>query len=118
MNALSHTAFAQIILTSLFVFTRQNLNKQLGIVDFAPFKEQFLAAQSRAAAMIMTLPSLTSLPLYMHRNWKDATPKNCLPAIGLQLSTLANRLQVCIKCVLCCGCGCVLDLCAVYCCVC
>lgn len=75
----------------------QNLYKQLGIVNFAPLKPLFLAAYGRSHVCVPGLPSTPSNTVYMQRNWKDATPRNGVPAIAVHLSTLATRLQAAYK---------------------
>merc|ERR1719458_58188 len=53
----------------------------------------FMTTLSRASTRLSGLPSTPSLPHYPLSNWRDATPKTSLPAIGLKLSDLVTRLQ-------------------------
>lgn len=54
------------------------LHDQVGVVDFAPYKEHFVAALSRASTRLCGLPSTPSLTHYPQSNWKDASPKTAL----------------------------------------
>jgi coatomer protein complex subunit alpha (xenin) len=69
------------------------LHDQVGVVDFAPYKEHFLATLSRASTRLIGLPSTPSLAHYPQSNWKDPSPKTALPAVGLKLTDLVGRLQ-------------------------
>ena len=52
------------------------LHDQTGVVDFAPFRSLFMAHFARS-------------------NWKEAGPRNGLPAVGTRLNDLVEALQVC-----------------------
>uniref|UniRef100_A0A0M3J4F2 Coatomer subunit alpha (inferred by orthology to a human protein) n=1 Tax=Anisakis simplex TaxID=6269 RepID=A0A0M3J4F2_ANISI len=71
------------------------LQDQLGITRIQPFKHHFLTAYARSRTAFEGLPSAGVNFAYPLRNWQDAAGKNGLPAVGLQLGDLANRLQVC-----------------------
>ncbi|MFX4362300.1 hypothetical protein ABTA33_19380, partial [Acinetobacter baumannii] len=43
------------------------------------------------------LPCLPSMYSYPNRNWKDAGLKNGVPAVGLKLNDLIQRLQLCYQ---------------------
>lgn len=66
---------------------------QVGVVEFGPYKNHFISTLSRASTRLSGLPSTPSLPHYPLSNWRDATPKTSLPAIGLKLADLVTRLQ-------------------------
>ncbi|XP_047126355.1 coatomer subunit alpha isoform X1 [Hydra vulgaris] len=70
------------------------LNEQLGVVNFEPYKQLFMLAYARGRVAVPGLPSCPSLYFYPHRNWKEAGAKAGLPAIGLKLNNLVQRLQV------------------------
>merc|ERR1712088_11296 len=61
----------------------------------APPPQQWtnISTLSRASTRLSGLPSTPSLPHYPLSNWRDATPKTSLPAIGLKLVDLVTRLQ-------------------------
>jgi len=69
------------------------LNEQIGVVNFAPYEKLFMQAYSRSRAALPGLPSTPSLFAYPHRNWKEAGAKAGLPAVGLKLNDLVQRLQ-------------------------
>merc|ERR1712013_708221 len=69
------------------------LHDQVGVVEFGPYKSHFMSTLSRASTRLSGLPSTPSLPHYPLSNWRDATPKPSLPAIGLKLADLVTRLQ-------------------------
>ena len=70
-----------------------NNNVQVGVVDFTQYKQHFMATFSRSRASFTGLPGLPSLSQWPQSNWKEAGPKNGLPAVGLKLSDLVSRLQ-------------------------
>lgn len=69
------------------------LNEQLGVINFEPYKQIFMSAFARGRSATPGLPSTPSLFFYPHRNWKDAGAKGGLPAVGLKLNDLIQRLQ-------------------------
>jgi len=69
------------------------LHDQVGVVEFGPYKSHFMSTLSRSSTRLSGLPSTPSLPHYPLSNWRDATPKTSLPAIGLKLADLVTRLQ-------------------------
>ena len=66
---------------------------KVGVVEFGPYKSHFMSTLSRSSTRLSGLPSTPSLPHYPLSNWRDATPKTSLPAIGLKLADLVTRLQ-------------------------
>merc|ERR1711874_649299 len=61
--------------------------------DFSPYKQHFMSTFSRSRTMFSCIASTPSLPHHPQSNWKDANPKNGLPAVGLKLNDLVSRLQ-------------------------
>ena len=94
------------------------LHDQIGVVNFAPFKyvyckvfvckqtvycsipiirPLFTAAFAKARTMFAGLPNLPSLAAYPQRNWREAAASSKvhgLPALGVRLADVAERLQV------------------------
>lgn len=73
------------------------MSKQIGIVNFAPFKAAFMAAYTHAQAAIVGNPSTPSIGYGLNRNWKDATQgskqwRGALPAVGFKLGTLSGPM--------------------------
>ncbi|XP_076303650.1 coatomer subunit alpha [Lasioglossum baleicum] len=83
------------ILAGSFESAFRLLNDQVGVVEFSPYENLFMSTFARARAAFDTLPSTPSLYTYPQRNWKDANLKSGLPAVGLHLTDLVQRLQVC-----------------------
>lgn len=52
---------------------------------------------SRSHTCYSAVPNTLSLYNYPHRNWRDAGPKGGLPATGVKLADLVQRLQVCYQ---------------------
>ena len=69
------------------------LYDQIGVVDFEPLKPLLLQAVSRGRTAANALPSLHPIFYHPHRNFKEAGPRSGLPAVGLKLATLLQRLQ-------------------------
>nr|XP_008123717.2 PREDICTED: coatomer subunit alpha-like [Anolis carolinensis] len=73
------------------------LHDQVGVVSFTPYKGLFLQTFSRGRSTFQALPSLPALYGFPNRNWKDPGLKGCLPAVGLKLGDLIQRLQLCYQ---------------------
>ena len=90
------------ILAGSFESAFRLLNNQVGVVEFGPYQSLFLNTYSRSRTSYACLPSIPSLYGYPQRNWKDTnwkdtTSKTGLPAVGLHLTELVQRLQVCYQ---------------------
>jgi coatomer protein complex subunit alpha (xenin) len=73
------------------------LTDQLGIVRLLPYKQLFLSTYTRSKAAYNTLPLSPPNFVYPLRNWQEANAKTSLPAVGLKLNELAERLQACYQ---------------------
>lgn len=73
------------------------LSDQVGVVNFAPYRQLFLNLYIGSRTSLPGIPNLPSLFSYPHRNWKDATPKTALPTVGLKLNDLITQLQTCYQ---------------------
>lgn len=76
------------------------LHDQIGIVNFEPFRPMFMSALGRARTAFAGLPNTPSLYSYPQRNWKEAGASAKvagLPSVGVRLTDLAQRLQVCYQ---------------------
>lgn len=71
------------------------LEEQLGITNIKPFEQHFLMLYAQSRTAFEGLPSAGTNFVYLLRNWQEASLRNSLPAIGLHLGDLANRLQIC-----------------------
>ncbi|MGH0180841.1 UNVERIFIED_CONTAM: hypothetical protein FKN15_012720 [Acipenser sinensis] len=85
------------ILAGSFETAMRLLHDQVGVVNFRPYKQLFLQTFTRGHPCYLGLPSLPSLRGNPQRNWKEASPKSSLPAVGLKLSDLIGRLQQCYQ---------------------
>lgn len=85
------------ILAGSFESACRLLNTQVGVVEFGPYESLFLSTYARSRTSYISMPNMPSLYGYPQRNWKDATSKNGLPAVGLHLTDLVQRLQVCYQ---------------------
>jgi len=84
---------ADHIVAGSFDSAARLLNEQAGVVDFEPYKQLFMLAYARGRTATPGLPSTPSLFFYPHRNWKEAGSKSGLPAVGMKLNDLVQRLQ-------------------------
>merc|ERR1711899_495636 len=73
------------------------LHDQVGVVNFEPYKQHFMTNYARSRTSFPALPLLPSLTGYPQSNWKEAGPKQGLPACGLKLNDLVQRLQSCYQ---------------------
>ncbi|KAK6623727.1 hypothetical protein RUM43_009580 [Polyplax serrata] len=85
------------ILAGSFESAFRLLHEQVGVVNFQAFRDLFMNMYSRSRTSFTAMPLLPSLYGYPLRNWKDAGPKGGLPALGLKLSDLVQRLQICYQ---------------------
>jgi len=69
------------------------LNDQLGVVNFEPFEQLFMLAFVRGRVAAPGLPCTPSMFFHPHRNWREAGAKTGLPAVGIKLNELVQRLQ-------------------------
>jgi coatomer protein complex subunit alpha (xenin) len=78
-----------------FETAMQLLNRQIGIVNFAPLRAHFLSVYGGAHGALPTLPSLPSLDVGLTRNPVDAAPPGAasLPASVVSLTILVERLK-------------------------
>ncbi|XP_030921093.1 coatomer subunit alpha, partial [Geospiza fortis] len=85
------------ILAGSFETAMRLLHDQVGVTNFGPYKQLFLQTFSRGRTTFQALPSLPAMYGFPHRNWKEAGLKNALPAVGLKLNDLIQRLQLCYQ---------------------
>ncbi|XP_064607662.1 coatomer subunit alpha-like [Liolophura sinensis] len=81
------------VLAGSFETAMRLLHEQVGVVSFEAYKQLFLQTFSRARTSYIGLPSLPPLFGTPHRNWKEAGARAGLPAVGLKLADLVQRLQ-------------------------
>ncbi|XP_077868363.1 coatomer subunit alpha-like isoform X2 [Saccoglossus kowalevskii] len=82
------------ILAGSFETATRLLYDQVGIVDFTTYKQLFMSAYSRARTAYIALPALPSMFGNPHRNWREAGARGGVPAVGLKLNHLVQRLQL------------------------
>lgn len=73
------------------------LHDQVGVVNFEPYRSIFLTNLARSRTCVTALPLLPSLNYFPLSNWRDARPGNAVPAVGLKLNDLIQRLQACYQ---------------------
>jgi coatomer subunit alpha len=70
----------------------QLLNRQVGAVNFAPLKPQFMAIYRSSHAYLSINPSLPPLHLHIRRNPDESSPGRVLPIISQSLQTAKTSL--------------------------
>ena len=73
------------------------LHDQVGVVNFETYKAHFMTNFARSRTFFTGMPLLPSINGYPQSNWKDAGPKQGLPAVGMKLNDLVLRLQSCYQ---------------------
>ncbi len=81
------------VLAGSFETAMRLLHDQIGVVDFTEYKNIFIQTYARSRTCYSALPSINSLYAYPLRNPNTTNPKQVLPAIGLRLNDLIQRLQ-------------------------
>ncbi|GAA5944936.1 coatomer subunit alpha [Sporobolomyces koalae] len=66
------------------------LNRQVGIVHFAPLKPLFLSVYQSSRLWLPAAPSLPPLEVPLRRNIDSAEPRNVLPVVSLSLQTITT----------------------------
>lgn len=69
------------------------LNEQIGVVNFKPFKEQFMQLYAGSRTSFTAISNIDPLTAYPNRNYSETNVKQMRPAIGVKLSDLVQRLQ-------------------------
>ena len=70
------------------------LNRQIGVVNFAPLKPAFMAVYTGARGACPGLPGTDALSGPLQRNDGEGVPrKDSLPTVAIQLSDLVKRLR-------------------------
>ena len=81
------------VLAGSFETAMRLLHDQVGVVDFTEYKNIFIQVYSRSRTCFSGLPSLSPLYSFPCRDPNKQNIKNILPAIGLKLNDLIQRLQ-------------------------
>lgn len=82
------------ILAGSFENAMRLLHDQVGIVDFTEYKNLFMQTYARSRTVFTGLPTLQPIYAFPCRN-QSQNIKNVLPAVGLKLNDLIQRLQKC-----------------------
>ncbi|MCL4128899.1 UNVERIFIED_CONTAM: hypothetical protein GTU68_009020 [Idotea baltica] len=81
------------ILAGSFESAMRLLTDQIGVVNFQPYKELFMSSFAHSRSSFPGAPGLPSVFAYPARNFKTAQFKDQLPALGIRLSHLLDRLK-------------------------
>lgn len=81
------------VLAGSFESAMRLLHDQVGVVVFEPYKPLFMLAFGRGRTALPAMPGGPPLLGHPHRNWRDAGAKGGLPAVGMKLNMLVQRLQ-------------------------
>ncbi|KAK7416972.1 hypothetical protein QQX98_004883 [Neonectria punicea] len=77
-----------------FETAMQLLNRQVGVVNFAPLKERFLEVYQASRTFLPATEGLPPLVNYVRRTLDETDPRKVLPVVPRDLETLAaNDLQ-------------------------
>ena len=81
------------VLAGSFETAMRLLHDQVGVVKFDEYKTIFMQVYARSRTCFITLPNLVPIFSYPLRNFKEQPQSKALPAIGLKLNDLIQRLQ-------------------------
>lgn len=70
---------------------------QVGVVNFQPYKQLFLSSFAHSRTSFPGAPNLPSIFAYPARNYRTAQLKDQLPALGIKLNHVMDRLKVSCK---------------------
>lgn len=88
---------ADHILAGSFETAFRLLHDQVGVVNFEPFKQLFMVSFARSRSSFQAMSPVPPLNGVILRSLNETSPKNILPAVGLKLNTLIDRLQSCYQ---------------------
>ncbi|XP_050302068.1 coatomer subunit alpha [Anthonomus grandis grandis] len=88
---------ADHILAGSFESAARLLHDQVGVVNFKPYESLFMHLYSGSRTVAGHLANLPPIFTYPLRNWKEATMKTGLPAVGVKMNDLVAKLQVCYQ---------------------
>lgn len=71
-------------------FVLQLLNRQVGVVNFAPLKPLFLAIHRSSRLFLPGAPSLAALEVYLRRNPEQSEARSALPVSALSLESIKS----------------------------
>ncbi|KAG1700924.1 Coatomer subunit alpha [Nymphon striatum] len=83
------------VLAGAFDSAFRLLHDQVGVVDFSNYRSLFLSTYTRSQTSFIAFPNLPPLMGFPHRNWREAGAKGGVPAVGMKLNDLVQRLQSC-----------------------
>ncbi|KRY66160.1 Coatomer subunit alpha, partial [Trichinella pseudospiralis] len=75
----------------------QLLRDQIGVVNFKPFRQHFMALYCRSKLVLECLPVISPLILYPIKDGGNSMDSNTLPPVGLKMSYMATELQACYR---------------------
>ncbi|KAL1232850.1 Coatomer subunit alpha [Trichinella spiralis] len=75
----------------------QLLRDQIGVVNFKPFRQHFMALYCRSKLVLECLPVISPLILYPTKDGGNPMDRNTLPPVGLKMSYMATELQACYR---------------------
>ncbi|KAJ3344084.1 hypothetical protein HDU93_003247 [Gonapodya sp. JEL0774] len=75
-----------------FETAMQLLNRQVGIVNFAPLKPLFLTVYSASKTYLSAMPCAPAISFAIHRQ-HDEDPRRLLPALPFNLQQVISKLQ-------------------------
>lgn len=76
-----------------FETAMQLLNRQFGVVNFAPLKPFFLSTYRSSHAYLSPLPSIPPLQLYVRRNISESSSSRVLPVVVRSLAAVRTELS-------------------------
>ncbi|KAF8438071.1 coatomer WD associated region-domain-containing protein [Boletus edulis BED1] len=71
----------------------QLLNRQFGVVNFAPLKQPYLHVYRSSHAYVSPLPSLPPLQVHIRRNPSETSPGRVLPVVVRSLPSVRTELS-------------------------
>ena len=81
------------ILAGSFETAMRLLQNYLGVVNFGPYQNHFMLAFSQARVANVAIPGLSPLFTFPNRNWQEAGARSGVPAVGIKLPALVDKLQ-------------------------
>ena len=77
-----------------FTSAMQLLHRQIGVTNFEPLRQSFMATYTGAMALAPGMPSMPSMDSYLQRNAQESAPGSAtLPAVSFTLASLVDYLK-------------------------
>lgn len=81
------------VMAGSFQSAMRHLQDYVGVVNFEPYQNHFMLAYAQSRVVNVGIPGVPPLYGYPNRNWQEAGARSGLPAVGVRLPAVVDKLQ-------------------------